>query len=249
MQWNNIITDIFGEGTKLVFPRFFMSKKNQVTLLIMEKEGKELNIISKFFVWGNAATEWDILTKAYNAGLDVPKPIRLYENIIFMEYITGTTLMMLHDNREGRLPVELLAQWLAKFHKTFRNGEKTMLKGDGMFPNFIYQKENHRLIGVDFEESIEGREIVDVADMMTSLLMSGDSFSLESRRETGKFLSVYRENHPVEFDGEELLHLLLRDMERRILYVPQMKEKIEGYMEIVKSAGAGLPEELMAEIE
>ena len=247
MQWNKVITEIFGERTKLVFPRFFMSKKNQVTLLIMEKDGKELNIISKFFVWGNAETEWNILTKAYQAGLDVPKPIRIYNNIIFMEYIPGTTLMMLHDKHEEKLPVELLAEWLAKFHKTFSNGDKTLLKGDGMFPNFIFQKESHRLFGVDFEESVEGREIVDVADMMTSLLMSGDSFSAESRKETGKFLYIYLKNHPVEFDREELLHLLLGDMEKRILYVPQMKKKIEGYMEIVKSTGTEFVEKLITE--
>lgn len=239
MQWNKIITEIFGEGTKLVFPRFFMSKKNQVTLLIMEKDGKELNVISKFFVWGNAETEWNILTKAYNAGLNVPKPLHLYQNIIFMENIPGTTLLMIHDNREGRLPVELLAAWLAEFHRTFKNGDKTMLKGDGMFPNFIYQRENNRLYGVDFEESVEGREIIDVGDMMTSLLLSGDSFSDESRGEAALFLKIYNENHPVEFEREELGHLILQNMKRRILFVPQMKEKIEGYMEIVKSAGAG----------
>ncbi len=247
MQWSKLITDIFGEGTRLVFPRFFMSKKNQVTLLNMEKDGKELNVISKFFVWGNADTEWDILTKAYNAGLDVPKPIRLQENIIFMEYIPGTTLMMLHDNRTDKLPVELLAEWLAKFHKTFKDSDRTLLKGDGMFPNFIYQKEKHKLYGVDFEESTKGREIVDTADMMTSLLMSGNSFSEESRRETGKFLSVYLKNHNVEFDGEELKHLILQSLKRRIMYVPQMKQKIEGYMEIVRSMETSFPEGLTAE--
>lgn len=235
MDWNRVIAEVFGEGTKLMFPRFFMSKKNQVTLLIMEKDGKEMNVISKFFVWGSADREWDILTDAFNAGLDVPKPLQLYKNIIFMENIPGTTLMMMQDNRENSFPVDLLAEWLAKFHKTFRNADKTMLKGDGMFPNFIYQKENHRLFGVDFEESTEGREIVDVADMTVSLLMTGKSFSENNRKRADKFQKIYQECNPVKFDREEFSELLIRDMEKRIMYIPQMKIKIEGCIDAVRS--------------
>jgi len=231
--WNDIVEKVFGKGTTIVFPRFFISKKNQVTLLNMERNGRKFRAVAKFFVWGDAQKEWDILKKSCRAGLNVPEPIDIYENIIFTKFIPGKSLKAISESESSELPVENLARWLADFHRAFKDGEKTLLKGDVMLPNFIYQPESGSLFGVDFEECVVGREIMDVSDILTTLLVTGDSFSGENIERTRRFAWRYRQHHPIPISSGEIRDFIIETLHRRISYMPVRRDEFLKYVDLI----------------
>ena len=234
MNWDKAVKEVFGKDTRIIFPRYFWSKKNQVTLLIMEKNRMELKVVAKYFVWGEAKTEWEILKKAHQWGLKTPKPLHLYKNIIFMEFLPGLSLKIMSDEGREPLPVDLLAKWLADFHRAFKNGDKTLLKGDGMFPNFLYREDKNELYGVDFEESIMGEEITDVGEMVTSLLLMGDSFSEKNLKRATDFFKTYTDNYPVTFNHNRLLDQVKKELEKRKMFIPHKKEELDKYIQWIE---------------
>lgn len=235
--WKKIIETVFGKGTELIFPRFFYSKKNQVTLLNMRKGEEEISAVAKFFVWGDAAKEWDILVRAYAYELNVPKPIKFQDNIIFMDFIPGNTFQMMVESKADYIPVEVLALWLSNFHRVFKRGEITLIKGDGMLPNFIFHRDRNEVYGIDFEEAREGREIEDIVDIITTILMAGDSFSDKNLHLARKFADAYLKNHPIKLTYDEVMEGVMQDLNRRISFMPHREKDILGYMELIKEKG------------
>jgi len=269
-MWKKIIEYAFGENTEIVFPRFFVSKKNQVTLFHLRKQDGDFNVIAKYYVWGNGMKEMQILQKAYKSELNVPEPLKLIRvmsspdepdiiisevddfdshsearesrsfpgDILFTEHIPGMTFRILKDKKEN-LPVDKLAMWIADFHNLFKIPGKqgTMLKGDVMLPNFILQDKTGEVFGIDFEEAEWGNEIVDVSDILTTLLLMEPPFSDESLNVARTFMQKYLSRNPIEIDTHELKGLIIHNLERRILYTPARKSMLTGLITRMSEGG------------
>lgn len=161
-SWERLVEEVFGPGTRIVFPRFFESKKNQVTLLTLVREAEPFQVLAKRYVWGEASREHEVLVRAHGAGLAVPRPLALHGEVGFQEVVPGTRL---------RGPVSLgraraLGRWLAAFHR-----ELGLVRGDCVLPNFLVTPDG-ALVGLDFEESGPGDPLEDVAGLGVSLLLA-----------------------------------------------------------------------------
>jgi tRNA A-37 threonylcarbamoyl transferase component Bud32 len=233
-RWNDIICDVFGKDTKLIFPRFFYSKKNQVTLLNLEREGREFRTVAKFFVWGSMEKEKNILEKAMSAGLKTPVITAVYENIIFMEYIPGITAKTITASG-GAFPVRGIALWLSAFHKTFKNEKGTILKGDAMPPNFILHRDTGEIYGIDFEESNLGEEIEDISDIFATIMMLGRDE--ERVGQVKDFLKHYLDGNPININFLSLKKLTVGAFERRFKYQPEQENRIRECITIIENAG------------
>lgn len=232
-SWIELVEKEFGPGTKIIFPRYFYSKKNQVTLLDMKKGGVRFQALAKYFVWGDPTQEWEVLQQAHRAGLNTPKPININGNVIFMEFIPGRSLKSIADSGEN-IPAEMLGQWYGKFHRAFKKEDSTILKGDGMLPNFIIHKDTKELYGVDFEESSRGREITEIADFTTTLLSYGDSFSKDNLSRAGNFIKAYLKVNPVLLPPQEIKDLIRQNLARRISFMPELEKEILSQMDFVQ---------------
>ncbi|MCD4783824.1 MAG: hypothetical protein K8T10_08375 [Candidatus Eremiobacteraeota bacterium] len=272
--WKKIIEFVFGEGTEIVFPRFFISKKNQVTLFHLRRQDRDFSVIAKFYVWGNGMREWRILQKAYKAGLNVPAPMELIrvrneadkpgvvfsrltdadlddENldeiescpgyILFTEYIPGISFRDLKGETVN-LPVDKLALWMADFHNLFKIPGKqgTMLKGDVMMPNFLLHGETGEVFGIDFEEAIRGNEIIDISDILTSLMLLRKKLPGRSPEIACDFIRNYRSKNPISLDPGELKNLIIHNLERRILFTPSRKSVLTGLIAHMENEGRDL---------
>ncbi len=233
-RWAAIVKNVFGEDTHIVFPRFFNSKKNQVTLLEMDKGGVPFRAVAKYCVWGDSHWEWEILNMMYRAGIKVPRPISKYENIIFTEYIAGDNFHSL-INMNQSVDVKSLGRWFALLHKSFqRKDGKTLIKGDGMLPNFIIHEDTGEIYGVDFEESLWAEPERDLADVTATLILA-------TQEKEGKmdmafsFLEGYRGEHPIPLQNEYLKEEILANLKKRIRFSPHRRDEIEKWISKIKS--------------
>lgn len=223
--WSESIKTVFGADVSLVFPRFFPSKKNQVTLLNLKSSDRELHVIAKYFVWGDPIKEFKILTEAFQRGCKVPKPIALENNILFMEFIQGESLFSI-INKKNPIPVEKIALWLADFHKAFQTKENTMTRRDGMPPNYIIHQYSGEIYGLDFEEAERGDPLLDLAQMSATLILWDTSPQKERKTSAMPFLNAYKRYRGIEINTEDLMPLIKEDLARRIQYSPHNKEKL-----------------------
>jgi aminoglycoside phosphotransferase (APT) family kinase protein len=87
----------------------------------------------------------------------------------------------------------LLGQWLATYHTAFQRGndsDKVLLKGDARIRNFIYN--GSALVGVDFEESVLGHYLQDLASACGSILDTDPLFTPEKFALCRTLLNKYR---------------------------------------------------------
>jgi tRNA A-37 threonylcarbamoyl transferase component Bud32 len=236
-RWKKIIHEAFGEDTSLVFPRFFDSKKNQVTLLQMQQGDKILNIVGKYFVWGDIDREWETLIRAYSIGLCVPRPIKRIENISFMEFIPGKTLKVIAEKEPEKLNPEAIGSWLGKFHGTFKkNNGETLLKGDNMLPNFIIHQETGVLFGVDFEESRYGDPTEEISDIYATLLITDIPQQGLSLINAKNFLDAYFRENQVGIDNKTFKDMIIKHIDKRKKYMPYRYDEFEDYIKLVKES-------------
>ena len=172
--WHKAVTSCFGAGAGIAEPLFYLSKKNQVTLLkITAADGSTRPVIAKMFCWGEIAHEAGILEHASALRLKVPAILGRYRNILFMQYLKGPTLNSLLARRPDAAPDLLagLGSWLARWHRSFpAPGAAVLLKGDLRLQNFIVK--NASVYGIDFEESRWGHPLEDLAEISATLRLS-----------------------------------------------------------------------------
>lgn len=220
--WNTIVRRAFGDGTRILFPRFFPSKKNQVTLLELERGGEKFEVLAKFFVWGNPEIEWETASSAGEAGIPVPGLIRKIDNVIFMEFVPGKTLIAMAEEDPGAFDAKPLARWLGKFHKAFASEDGlTTLKGDVMLPNFIISEKDGRIYGLDFEESKKGRPIFEIANLAATIISSGKLWQAPAVEGIRIFIEAYLEENKIRIDAEELRALIIESLKSRIQFMPR----------------------------
>jgi len=145
--------------------KVFFSRKNTASLV--NADGKRL--VLKKFDMGDPDVEWKILSDGHAKGIKVPRPILKEGRQILMEYLDGQPLA----NRESleREECSGLAKWLHDFHNAFPG----MIRGDAMLRNFIETKEG--IYGIDFEESVPGDPLEDVARLCASVLTEDPVFT------------------------------------------------------------------------
>ncbi|MCE1245066.1 MAG: hypothetical protein LWY06_00310 [Firmicutes bacterium] len=235
-RWNDIIKSLFGRDVRIVYPKFFYSKKNQVTLLYLESAGKQFCVVAKYFVWGDPEKEKYILEKAALEGVRVPAVTASYENILFIEYIPGTTIKSILANG-GFFPAETTAQWLGQFHRALKTENGAFLKGDAMPPNFIIHKESELVYGIDFEESAPGHIEEDIADITATIRLIGGGSETDRAGMTARFLQSYLKENPVEINYNRLIEYTIEAFERRYRYLPELTDRISEYKAIIKKEG------------
>jgi tRNA A-37 threonylcarbamoyl transferase component Bud32 len=234
-KWNKIVKKAFGESTEIIFPRFFESKKNQVTLLELTNGEKNFNVIAKYFVWGDPEKEWNALTKAYNLGIKVPKPIMRLGEINFIEFIPGKTLKNIVEKDLSNFEPSVLGSWFGKFHKAFTlEGGMTTLRGDAMLPNFIIHKDSGQLYGVDFEESEQEKPDKEIADIIATLLIIGTPNNPIDFKRPGIFIKSYQKENPTQINPDSIFENLITQLQRRIRFMPYRKEEFESYIETLR---------------
>ena len=133
-RWNQLVAEVLGHDTRITDLRFFESKKNQVTLLILQRDGALLKVMAKYFVWGECEREWEILEKAHAAGLEVPRPLARRDNVCFVQFLEGENLRRIGETRPEHLDGAAVGRWLARFHAIFREGNASSSRATARRP-------------------------------------------------------------------------------------------------------------------
>jgi tRNA A-37 threonylcarbamoyl transferase component Bud32 len=214
--WNKAVASCFGNDTAIAEVWFFLSKKNQVSLLeLTGTEGIPKQVIAKMFCWGNIAHEAKILKGAADLKLKVPCLLGKYKNILLMQYLEGVTLKSLlarHPDNATAL-ISALGSWLAQWHRAWQKDKHTvLLKGDLRLQNFIVKK--GVVFGVDFEESCWGNPLQDLAEMTATVkLFFRNQPELKTQVQT--LHNSYREIFPIEMKTlPNLIKIALQQRER-----------------------------------
>lgn len=231
-RWDRIVKKAFGRKAEIVFPRFFESKKNQVTLLTLDIDGDKRQIVAKYYVWGDGANEWKTLNRCIDAGIRVPGPVFRTGPVSFFEYVPGSTLRMLRENMQESFDMSFLGRWLGGFHRAFSSSDGTvLLKGDVMFPNFIFSEKDRCLYGIDFEEARSGDPQEELSEVLTSILSDGSGGG-------SLFLSAYLGEFPAEIHWPGLDDAIVGSLKRRMRYMPHMAEHYRNIASVVEEAGS-----------
>jgi len=227
VEWDSIIRKAFGKKTRMVFNRFFPSKKNQVTLLTLERDGEEFQVMSKFFVWGDECVEWDVLCKAYKAGVNVPEPVKKIDNVIFTKYVSGITLRDILYRDKNSVNLVPFIKWLADFHASFTDEKGyVILKGDTMPPNFILSDIDNKIYGIDFEESGQGKPVDDLGSFIAAVLCA-KNVPEDAKALINKLRSAYCTRSKIKLTQEELIYSILSSLDKFTSYMPNRVENIK----------------------
>lgn len=198
----------------------FKSKKNTVGYVVLNGQAR----ILKWYVPGlkkNMDTEYEILKKG-SLELSMPLPLEkdTENHVLVMNYIIGENVCdLINDQRisfeEKKRVIDLLADWLAKFHSVFKSDEGFRIRGDASLRNFILSRDH--IFGVDFEESRVGKPVEDVAGVCGSILSSDPMFTDEKFQLCQQFLNAYRRvaTWPVENLNGEIAYALLERIQWR----------------------------------
>lgn len=163
-------------------------------------------IIVKYFMSSEQyrmEIEHFVLVHAAASGIEVPRILGVLGNFLVLEKIKGSTLM---DTINGRVPlaekiniVEKTAAWLAAFHDAFAVNDVVHRRGDANLRNFIVIREG-TITGIDFEEADADDPIIDLHEIMDSILQS----------DPGIFSATYKE---VAWKFDLCENLLIRYLE------------------------------------
>ncbi|HOP08926.1 MAG TPA: RIO1 family regulatory kinase/ATPase [Candidatus Methanofastidiosa archaeon] len=157
----------------------FFSRKNVASLVDIDGE----LYVSKKYVIGDATIEWDMLKKCFERGVRVPRPIKIDDGTILMEYVDGSPLSdrkcLSSDQCRG------IAEWLHEFHAALPG----MKRGDAMLRNFLEHEE--KIYGIDFEEAGAGDQLEDVSMLCASILTESPIFEASKIMCARKIVGIY----------------------------------------------------------
>ena len=216
----------------------FKSKKNTVGYVVLNGQAR----ILKWYVPGlkkNMDAEYEILKKG---SLELAMPLPLEKDtenyVLVMSYIVGENVCdLINEQRmpfeEKKQVIDLLADWLVKFHRLFKSEEGFRIRGDPSLRNFILSR--GRIYGVDFEESRIGKPVEDVAGICGSILSTDPMFTDEKFQLCQLFLDTYRRSAPwaLENVNEEIAYALLE----RIQWRPKDEELLRKVAAKIRSKG------------
>jgi tRNA A-37 threonylcarbamoyl transferase component Bud32 len=216
----------------------FESKKNTVGYVVLNGQAR----ILKWYVPGlkkNMDTEYSILKKG-SLQLLMPLPLEkdTDNHVLVMSYIVGTNVCdIINDKKvsfeEKKQVVERLADWLGRFHATFKSEDGFCIRGDASLRNFILSKDH--IYGVDFEEARAGKPVEDVAGMCASILSTDPMFTDEKFQLCQHFLDAYRRGvkWPLDNVNTEISYALLE----RIQWRPNDEELLRKIATKIRNKG------------
>ncbi len=161
------------------------SKKHATVEVSMptRTEGKgdpgRIAAVAKYFEGEGAKQmihERDVLSHAASEGIPVPKILHALGNFLVLEKVEGTTLMDVINDDAVQLArkkdlVTNLGTWLSKFHETFASSTLARRRGDSNLRNFIMTGTG-AIVGLDFEEADLDDPLVDLYEVVDSVLQS-----------------------------------------------------------------------------
>jgi len=169
-------------GLGLRIMRRFASKKNRGYLVESGAAHYVLKVYSPEFEH-HLPVEADLLKKAHNLALGVPRPVEVRDHALLMEYIEGDNLCDALNARPRLEYAAALAHWFFCFHEAFSVSPTcTVVRGDSNLRNFIVaatdaQAAGTRLVGVDFEESGKAHPASDIGTIVASVLNTDPMFT------------------------------------------------------------------------
>ncbi len=217
--------------------RAIKSKKNAVAYVILDGKPR----ILKWFAPGftrQMDVEYSTLKKGSSA-LNIPIS---YEkdsdnNVLIINYIMGENLCdVLNDEKtvfsENQRIMVLLADWFARFHKSFKTADQFYIRGDSILRNFILAD---CIWGVDFEESRVGKPVEDIAGMCSSILSTDPMFTSEKFQLCKTFIASYAESVKwnLENINEEVAYALLEKIQWR----PEVEETLRNHAHKIRKHG------------
>lgn len=184
----------------------FDSKKNNVYLVTTKDQVNTNEYVVKVFTGefkNNAKTEFAKIKQLSNLGIPVPRLLEYSDVILLLEYIPGNTVLQTIDKMmsdrtcftDDEVEIELkrifklLAHWFTNLHfKTWqplpesKEGHNdlpgySVLKGDCVLKNFIYNPSIPMIYGVDFEESYLGSPVLELGAVCAAILTIKPMFS------------------------------------------------------------------------
>ncbi|MFW9824252.1 MAG: serine protein kinase RIO [Candidatus Thorarchaeota archaeon] len=111
------------------------------------------NVSKIIFLW--ASKEYKNLKRAYKAGLSVPKPIHIRNNILIMEYIGFESIPapLLKDIKSPKEPLDLFYEILHFIKQLYR--EAKLVHGDLSEFNILYHNQKPVIIDISQAVSIQ----------------------------------------------------------------------------------------------
>jgi len=157
----------------------FRSRKNSVALVNIEGQPRIIKYYSPEFI-DRLDNEYSILKDAIELGVQVPEVYKKSDCAIIMKYIPGKALADTLNSSEyslddKRYQVELLANWFVKFHTSFREADRSLLRSDCTLRNFVF--DNCIVWGLDFEEAEWGDPTRDLGAVCSSILDTDPMFT------------------------------------------------------------------------
>lgn len=216
------------------------SKKNSVINLVFNKKPNKLpkEFAIKIFRTKNIANEVNILKRLNNQKLHVPKILLFHNPYLVLEKIDGVNLSdFINDNLADVkelnelnpeilnriiISIEKLAEWFAIFHEKNivrkKSGTFVLNKGDTRLRDFIINFSKNVLYGVDFEDTLEGNHLDDIAWICCSLLDTNPGiFELGNPKQKIELINIflkkyYQKTSSFEFDFNYLAEKIIEDL-------------------------------------
>lgn len=150
----------------------FRSRKNRVFKVVMGGD----TLVAKVFPpdgGDRARSEYAILQACVERHVRVPRPVKLEDRILVMEYVAGRTAAEAIDfpgSDAERILLDVV-DWLSGFHAANSYGA---CRGDCVLRNFLMTSEG--VVGIDFEEAYEGNPADDLGEVIASYLSMRPQF-------------------------------------------------------------------------
>jgi tRNA A-37 threonylcarbamoyl transferase component Bud32 len=194
----------FSPETEVTGVSGFPSRKNRVYRISTEIG----ELVMKIFQTGRTEQEFSVLREAFDRGLKVPEPYEVFENLLFMEFVSGCSLCdSLNETLDPKYAAEL-AEWFGEFHESFRDGDISLVKSDSNLRNFLVSKRG--IVGVDFEFAHTGNPMEDIGEACAFILDTDPIFTAEKYELCHTFLRVYQEATGADLAGisDSIAHAL-----------------------------------------
>lgn len=145
----------------------YKSKRNQVYLIEASINSKNIKMIYKNYVAGNASKDMNTLNML--DGIKVPKVLAYSRNLLCVEYIDGENLLDIFINTEkANKSFDIYADALIGFLDSFYRKASTYIFGDVNLRNFIFF--SGVVYGVDVEDVDKGDVHADIGKIAAFML-------------------------------------------------------------------------------
>lgn len=228
LKWQLAVKSMFGMDAEIAGVRFCFSKKNQVSRLSLVKDGQALEVMAKYYVWGDMASEYGALRKAFEQELRVPEPLGRLDGILFSRPLEGRRLS--EDFGHGK--AVSLGRWLRSFHQKMTPPavkERVFLRGDCNLNNFLADKDG-RIWGLDFEEACFGSPEADVGELCFAIIVK----YADDPASALTYLNEFLQGYALPFSGEKIIRVIKHTLEERSKYcgnIEACQEKIEQFLD------------------